>query len=113
MASKVTLGPYTAGEIPPPFTYTFEDADGTPISLAGYDAKLVWKRGSTVEERDATVDPDQVNNPGQVMYAWVEDDLATAGSYQADLWVGNSVYRFASVRLVWSVAKAVGPVPDI
>jgi hypothetical protein len=113
VANKVTLGPYTAGEIPPPFTYTFIDADGDPISLVGYDAKLVWKRGSTATERNAVVDPDQTANPGQVIYAWVADDLETAGSYQADLWVGNGVYRFASVRLVWTVAKAVGDVPDI
>lgn len=111
--ATVQLGPYVAGEIPPAFTYTFLDDQGTPIPLNGFDAKLVWKRRAVVTVVDPVIAPNQTANPGQVTYTWQDGDLDIAGSYAADLWVGDGTYRFASVRLAWTVARAVAPAPEI
>lgn len=113
MATVVRLGPYVAGEIPPAFIYTFLDEAGDPIPLPDFEAKLVWKRRRTVVEVDATIDADQFENPGQVTYVWQEGDLDEPGAYKADLWVGDGTSRFASVRLLWTVARAVAPHPEI
>lgn len=113
VATTVKLGPYVAGEIPPAFTYTFLDDEDTPVPLDGFDAKLVWKRRTEVTEVDADIAPDQTTNPGEVTYVWQEGDLDEAGAYKADLWVGDGINRFASVRLVWEVARAVAPHPDV
>lgn len=108
--TAIELGPYTAGEIPPPFVYTFADADGEPIDLDGYDARFVWRRNDgDPTTRTATVTGAAT---GETTHTWIEADLEEPGSYDAEVWAGNGTNRFASPPIRYHVRAAVD-VPDI
>ena len=108
---SVTAGPYTVGEKPPPMTYTFLDSTGVAINLTGYTAKFV------VKEHDgaATTYNATVTTPasGIVTFSWTGVEFATAGHYQAEFWVGNTVLRYASILITFDVRLPVGAVPAI
>jgi flagellar hook protein FlgE len=117
---STTIGPYHAGELPPQLTVTFKDSSGNPINLSGYTAELAYRSygGAWVTRLGAgagvAVDADQVNSKGQVHYTWVAADMAIAGDYEGEVWVGNAgTQRFDSVRLAWQVLPAVVPAPTI
>jgi hypothetical protein len=111
MTSSITIGPFIAGEHPPPLAYTFEDANGVPINLTGYSAKLVL---TEIDGLPSTADA-AVTTPaeGEVTYTWAEGDLATPGVYEAVIWAGNGgTTRFASLPIRFVVDDA-GTTPDI
>lgn len=103
------LGPYKAGEIPDPLTYTFKERDGTPIDLTGCTAVVVVKRsGTDAVTLSATVDADQVANRGDVTLTWADGNLATAGSYQLEVWAGDGGdVRLASDTFRFRVERAL------
>ena len=105
------LTPYTVGEKPEPLTYTFTDGDGVAIPLTGYTAEFVWQPlGGAATTTAATVS----GAAGwQVTYSWTGAELAVAGHYLGEVWVGNTVNRFASELLLWTVRQSVGLVPAI
>ena len=107
----ITLGPYFAGEIPEPVTHTFDKSDGTPEPLipGSWTAKLEFRRWNTttVTEKSATV-LDQTASPGQVSWTWGNTDVATAGDFEGELWVGNgSNARYRSQRFRWLVRPSI------
>lgn len=105
MTDRIDLGPYTAGEIPPPFAYTFTDSDGAAIDLTGYEARFVWARN----DGDPTTRTAAVTGAatGEATHTWIEADLADGGSYRAEMWVGDGTNRFASPPIVYFVRDAV------
>jgi BppU N-terminal domain len=113
MASDITIGPYVVGEKPVPLEYTFLESDGTVLNLTGYTAKFVTRPvddPSAVATYSATVSSPAA---GVVTYTWDGTELVTPGSHWAELWVGNTVNRYASLRMTYSVRQSVGPVPAI
>jgi hypothetical protein len=50
---------------------------------------------------------------GEVTYAWTGAEILTPGRHWAQIWVGNTTNRFASLRMDYSVQASVGPVPSI
>lgn len=105
MTDRIDLGPYTAGEIPPPFAYTFTDADGAAIDLTGYEARFVWARNDGAPTtRTAAVTGAAA---GEVTHTWVEADLADEGSYDGEVWAGNGTNRYASPPIRYFVRAAV------
>jgi len=111
----ITLGPYTAGEIPPPIVVTFKDSSGTAIdfSAAGpWAARFVYRSyGGAFITRTCTA-PSASN--GAVTYTWVASDMVTAGDYEGEMWVGNGTNRYDSEPLAWQVRPAVAvPAPVI
>ena len=118
--SAIVLGPYHAGEKPPQLTVTFKDSTGAPIDLTGYTAEFAYRSyGGTWVTRigagaGVVVDADQATNKGQVHYTWQASDLATAGDYESELWVGNATtQRFDSQRFAYQVKPSVVPAPTI
>lgn len=112
----ITLGPYSQGEIPEPVTHTFQKSDGTPEPLTSgtFTSKLEFRRWntSTVVEKVATPE-NQVTLPGQVTWAWIASDVATAGDFEGELWVGNaSNARYRSQRFRWLIRPSIA-VPSI
>lgn len=113
------IGPYRAGEIPPPLVVTFKDSSGLPIDLSlGYVGRWIYQRHLAAGWPDfTTADPAQVTNiaavlnqttnKGQVSYIWVAADFATAGYYEGEAWVGNGTNRFASIRYMWQTVGAI------
>lgn len=114
MASDtITIGPYVTGEIPSPLQYTFLESDGSPINLTGYTAKFVTR---PVDDESAMATyTASVSSPtaGEVTYTWDGTEITTPGRHWAQIWVGNTTNRFASLRLDYSVQASVGPVPQI
>lgn len=110
--NTVCIGPFVQGEVPPPFVYTFLDADGDPIDLSGgYTARFVYQeRDGTPVTRTATV---LAGTGGQVSYTWVAADFPSPGQYTGRMWAGNGANRWASVRILYDVAVPIGAVPLI
>lgn len=111
--SNRTIGPYVAGEIPPPLVYSFLDSTGAPISLtAGYTAKFSYREQ---ENPVATLAAAAVTNAaaGQVTYTWTGAEFPAAGHYLMEFWVGNGTNRLCSILLESDVRTPVGPVPAI
>lgn len=102
------IGPWTAGEIPAPLSYTFTGID---LSSPSYAARLNLQRaGGDVEELEAQITD---GSGGTVTYTWTDADLATTGMYWVQFWVGNGTNRFASPTYHFKVEQAVGTAPDI
>lgn len=112
--ASVDIGPFVAGEIPAPLAYQFLSSAGMAIDLGGYTAKFSCREMSggapTVDGVSAVVS-DPTN--GVVTYTWTGTEFPTAGRYEAEVWVGNTTQRFASVLLKFEVRAAVASVPDI
>ncbi len=104
----VQIGPFTAGEKPPPLIYTFLDSFGVAINLEGaYSAKFSWReKWGTGTVADASI-VDATG--GEVMYTWTGAEMATPGRYLSELWVSNGSTRLASVLIKYDVRRAVAP----
>jgi hypothetical protein len=123
---NIPIGPYTAGEIPPPIVVTFKDSSGAALDLsaAQWVGKWVSRRhkpgasGEFASDDPAAVTVDAAVNhgtgatKGQVTYTWVAADFATDGNYEGQMWVGNGTNRYASERFTWSTRSAIA-VPNI
>lgn len=110
-AATVTIGPYTVGEKPPPLVYTFLDSAGVAVNLTGYTA--VFNHRPVDGESAAGLASVTTPLAGQVTHTWTGAELTTPGDHWAEFWVGNTVNRLCSLRILYSVRAAVGPVPSI
>lgn len=111
---SVEIGPFVVGEKPAALEYQFLDGAGQPINLGAYTARF-----SCVERRTGavTVDagPATVSDAatGKVTRTWTGAEFPTPGRYEAELWVGNTTQRFASVLITFTVRAAVASVPNV
>lgn len=112
--SDLTIGPYVVGEKPSPLEYQFLSSSGQPMNLTGYTAKFVVRLSDAAESTAVTFNA-SVSDPanGKVTYTWVGTEMVSSGTYWAELWVGNTTQKYASVRLIFAAREAVGPVPSI
>jgi hypothetical protein len=108
---KVTIGPYVMGEKPAPLTYQFLDSAGAPINLTGWTAKFSYQEhdGPAVTANAAITDGPN----GKATYTFSGAEFYSAGRYRAQMWVGNTANRFASVDIDFNVAVSVGAAPNI
>ncbi len=121
--NQQTIGPYRAGEIPPPIVVTFRDSSNNPIDLTGYQARWVyqlhagrgWADFTSSDAAPIVVSAtvlNQTTNKGQVQYAWAAPDFGAPGYFEGEMWAGNGTNRFASVRYLWQTYAAIS-VPAI
>lgn len=111
MTDDLDIGLYVVGEKPAPVEYQFMTSAGVSIDLTGYTGKFSWApeqgTGTTV---DATLtDP----AAGKVTHTWTGAEFLQSGNYHGEFWVGNTVSRFASQRLVWKVRMPINGTPEI
>jgi hypothetical protein len=109
------IGPYTAGEIPPPLTVNFKKSDGTAIDFSTggpWAAKFVYRiYGGVFVTRTC---PAPTSATGAVTYIWVAGDFTTPGDVEAEMWVGNGANRYDSIPLAYQIRPAVAvPAPVI
>lgn len=111
---SVAVGPYVVGEKPAPLEYQFLDSAGTPMNLGAYTAKFSCiERGSGVVTADAAAATVTDAANGKVTHSWVGSEFPTPGRYEAEMWVGNTTQRFATVLITFTVRAAVASVPNI
>jgi hypothetical protein len=113
--SLIVIGPFTAGEIPPPLVVTFKDSAGNPIDFSAngpWVGKFVYRSyGGAFVTRTTTV---PTLNTGAVTYPWVAADMVTPGDFEGECWVGNGTNRYDSEPLSWQTRPAVAvPAPVI
>ena len=110
--ADTTIGPYVMGEKPPPLVYQYLDSAGAAINLTGYTATIRVQRtdADTYAEFTATVTEPLL---GKVSHTWTGAEFTSAGDHWLEFWTGNTVNRYASVRLKASVRLPVGPVPAL
>jgi hypothetical protein len=77
---------FKQGDTAPAIVAVLLDGNGNAVSLVGATARfhMMAQDGTVVVTANATVDPDQTNNKGQVSYSWGSLDLATEGVYLAE-----------------------------
>lgn len=101
------IGPYTQGEKPEPLVLSIKDASGAAIDLTGFSAKFQIE---AVDGAVAGLGAGTASLPspatGITQYAWAAADLATAGLYRGQMWVGNGSRRYASELFEWFVRDA-------
>ena len=116
-STSVALGSYVVGEVPPPLTYQFLDADGTIINLTGFTiARFHW---SDYVDGGVAVDPvaelAAITNPseGLVTYTWDGDEFATTGEHVGQFFVNDGTIQYASILITWQVCTAIGVAPAV
>lgn len=111
---SIDIGPFVQGEVPAPLEYQFLGEDGAALNLTGYAARFSCEeRGGGNVSKDAVVASITDATNGYVTYTWDGAEFPTAGRYQAELWVGNGLHRFASVLLLFTVREPVASVPNV
>lgn len=110
--STITLGPYWVGEKPEPIVLTFTTVDGaTPVNLTGYTVQMVYAaNGQPSVTESCTLVAAAL---GQAQYTPSTTWCATAGKVEAVMWAGNSVNRYGSARIQFTVAAPPGTAPAI
>lgn len=114
--TKVEIGAFAAGEIPPPFQHTFTDLDGGPLDVSAFSVQRM--NIESVPAATSTLGAGVITMPGTgadgvVQYAWSADDMAVPGDYEAQLWVyePGTPYRFASDLITYMVYDGPGEAP--
>jgi hypothetical protein len=100
------IGPYFVGEKPQAIIVAFTDADGAAINITGYTPQFVIETdagGAITEAGSAAL---VSGAGGTAQYTWGAADLATAGWYRGQLWVGNGTTRISSRVFRWEVQSA-------
>lgn len=102
------IGAFTVGEKPEPLFYEFQDDTGAKIDVSGFNADFTFREqfGQPIVKAASIVN-------GSAYYQWDGTELTAPGHYVGQFWVGNTVQRFASILLLFTVAQSVGPVPVI
>ena len=106
--TPIELGPFIAGEIPAPLSYSFTNADNEPLFIDSFVTKYQYKRldGPGPVTVNATVDANTTT------HIWGENEIAEPGIYEAVFWVSDQATRFASIPFIYRVKPAPGDVPD-
>jgi len=101
--------PYVVGEKSTPLVYQYLDANGAPISVAGWAAEFhIQERfGSPVVLSASIVDGPN----GKVEHVWTGSEFSAPGEYSGQFWVGDGNHLYASVTIKFKVAAAIGSVP--
>lgn len=112
--TKVDLGAFAAGEVPPPLQITFLDFDGAAVNLTGFaDVQMNIEEeigGNTNPLGTGTITVTDAAN-GIVEYTWVRNDMLDPGEYTAQAWVDDDINFFASDLYTYSVYDGPGTPP--
>lgn len=111
--TRIDLGAFAAGEIPPPLEVTFTDYDGNALPLTGFTTLAMNIEAIPVVSVTLGTGSIAVTDAanGIVEYTWVEDDMIEPSDYTAQVWVSNGLNRYASDLLIYTVYDGPGDAP--
>lgn len=93
-----------------PLTYSFADADGNPVALVGYAARVTWHRYSTGDTGDFAA----TSVVGSTVTLTIPEALtATADTIDLQVWAGDGTTRLDGRRWRVVVQAAAGTAPAI
>ncbi len=111
--SATNIGPYHAGEVPPPVYVNFKDSTGAALDFsqsgpwtATFNFRSyggAWITAAAVVDAGAT---------GAVHYVWAPADLASSGDYVGEMWVLSAGIKYDSIRLSWQVLPSILSTPS-
>ena len=112
--TKIDLGAFAAGEIPPRLSHTFTDYEQVVINLSTFTTLAM-----NIEALPAVTGPLGTGviqfaaggTDGVVEYFWTATDMAEPGSYQAQMWVSDGTNRYASDLIIFTVYDGPGDAP--
>lgn len=113
-ATKIDLGDFAAGEIPPPIEHTFLDFDGVVVDLTGFSTLAMNVEAIpevTGPVGDGSIDMDVDPATGKVSYTWSATDMAEPSGYTGQMWVSNGTNRYASDLFKYKVYDGPGDAP--
>lgn len=104
--TKVELGAFAAGEVPPDLVVSYTDFDGNVVNLTGFsvvEMNIEEELGSNTQPLGTgTVNISDPPN-GEVTYQWHRNDMLDTGEYQAQVWVSDGNKYYASDLYIYSV----------
>lgn len=108
MSERIDIGTREIGEIDRPFSYFFENYDGSVTDLTGYtSAWLDYWDPSGAEGTAIAAVTDAAG--GVVQFNWESGMTASVGNHTALLWVSDGTHKFSSVELYYNVVNGPGP----
>jgi len=112
--TKIDLGAFAAGEIPPILQHTYKDYDGVVVDVSSFSTLAMNVEAIpdvTGPLGAGTIEFDSDGSDGKVNYTWVADDMAEPSSYSAQMWVSSGTNRFASDLIIYTVYDGPGDAP--
>jgi len=108
-----TIGPYTAGEKPPPLTVRLYAS--SPPNLTGWTLALTCERdGIELTSWGSVAWLDPVLTDVTVTFPLLALDTGkTRQQFVIQVWAGNTVQKIASLPLCFYCHKAIGTVPAV
>src|SRR6056300_64830 len=104
--SKIDLGAFAAGEIPPTLSMTFTDFNENAVDLQTFSTfamNMETIPGVTGPLGGGAIAFATDGSDGVVEYTWTATDMAEPASYTAQLWVSNGTNRYASDLIIFTV----------
>ncbi len=112
--TKIELGAFAAGAVPPDIIHTYLDEDGEVVDISAFGTRqmnieAIPSVAGTLGS--ATVDFVTNGSDGKIKYAWALADMAEESSYEAQMWVSNGTKKFESDLLIYVVYDGPGSAP--
>lgn len=112
--TKIELGAFAAGAIPPPIEHQYLDFDGLAVDLTGFTTlSMNIEASPTVSGTlgGGTIEFKTDGTDGWVVYTWVVDDMAEPSGYVGQMWASNGTNRYESDLFIYSVYDGPGDAP--
>lgn len=110
--TKVDLGAFAQGEVPPPLEVTYTDFDNVAVDITGFavqtniEEELAGGAGLGTGTTAISDGP-----AGKLTYTWVKADMANTGEYTLQTWADDGTNYYASDLYTYSVYDGPGVAP--
>lgn len=112
--TKIELGAFAAGAVPPPIEHQYLDFDGVQVDLTGFSTlsmNIEALPSVTGPLGGGTIEFVTDGTDGWVRYTWVADDMAEPSSYTGQMWASNGTNRYESDLFLYTVYDGPGSAP--
>lgn len=112
--TKVELGAFAHGSVPPDLVITYTDFDGNAVDLGSFGS--VWiEIQEDINANTLTLGQGSISistpAEGKVTYQWHRNDMWDVGDYTAIVWVSDGNKYYDSDLYLYTVYDAPGEQP--